>query len=107
VEHLLYALLFDDDTGRSSSTPAATSTKAQEGAREVPRRGARGAPEDADDSPPSRSGFQRVVGRAAMHVQSSGKEELKGVNVLVALFAERDSPAGLRCSSEGSAASTW
>src|SRR5205085_10643208 len=41
---------------------------------------------------PSR-GFQRVLQRAAIHVQSSGKEELKGYNVLVAIFAEVDSPA--------------
>ena len=41
---------------------------------------------------PSR-GFQRVLQRAAIHVQSSGKEELKGHNVLVAIFAEADSPA--------------
>ena len=41
---------------------------------------------------PSR-GFQRVLQRAAIHVQSSGKEELKGFNVLVAIFAEVDSQA--------------
>jgi ATP-dependent Clp protease ATP-binding subunit ClpA len=41
---------------------------------------------------PSR-GFQRVLQRAAIHVESSGKEELKGYNVLIAIFAEVDSPA--------------
>ena len=41
---------------------------------------------------PSR-GFQRVLQRAAIHVQSSGREEVTGANVLVAIFAERESPA--------------
>ena len=39
------------------------------------------------------AGFQRVVHRAAIHVQSSGKHEVTGANVLVALFSEKDSHA--------------
>ncbi|HXT09548.1 MAG TPA: ATP-dependent Clp protease ATP-binding subunit ClpA [Roseiarcus sp.] len=39
------------------------------------------------------AGFQRVVQRAAIHVQSSGREEVTGANVLVAIFAERESHA--------------
>ncbi|MBM3645324.1 MAG: ATP-dependent Clp protease ATP-binding subunit ClpA [Alphaproteobacteria bacterium] len=39
------------------------------------------------------AGFQRVVQRAAVHVQSSGRKEVTGANVLVALFSERDSHA--------------
>src|ERR1700709_1433111 len=35
--------------------------------------------------------FQRVIQRAVIHVQSSGKEEVTGANVLVAIFAERES----------------
>jgi len=38
-------------------------------------------------------GFQRVIQRAILHVQSSGKKEVKGANVLVALFGEKDSHA--------------
>ena len=37
--------------------------------------------------------FQRVIQRAAIHVQSSGRDELTGANVLVAIFAERESNA--------------
>jgi ATP-dependent Clp protease ATP-binding subunit ClpA len=37
--------------------------------------------------------FQRVIQRAVIHVQSSGKEEVTGANVLVAIFAERESHA--------------
>ena len=38
-------------------------------------------------------GFQRVIQRAVIHVQSSGKEEANGSNVLVAIFSERESHA--------------
>ena len=48
--------------------------------------------EDALDPSPT-SGFQRVVQRAILHVQSSGKDEVTGANVLVALFSERESYA--------------
>ncbi len=39
------------------------------------------------------AGFQRVLQRAAIHVQSSGREEVTGANVLVAVFSERESHA--------------
>src|SRR5687768_13712178 len=44
------------------------------------------------DSKPT-AGFQRVIQRAVIHVQSSGREEVTGANVLVAIFAERESHA--------------
>ena len=47
--------------------------------------------ETADPKPTA--GFQRVVQRAAIHVQSSNREEVTGANVLVALFSERESHA--------------
>jgi ATP-dependent Clp protease ATP-binding subunit ClpA len=46
----------------------------------------------AGDPKPT-AGFQRVVQRAAIHVQSSGREEVTGANVVVALFSERESHA--------------
>src|SRR6201991_1726448 len=45
-----------------------------------------------EDAKPT-AGFQRVLQRAAIHVQSSGREEVTGANVLVALFSERESHA--------------
>src|SRR5262249_48805897 len=39
------------------------------------------------------TGFQRVIHRAVVHVQSSGREEVTGANVLVAIFAERETHA--------------
>ncbi|MBU6155407.1 MAG: ATP-dependent Clp protease ATP-binding subunit ClpA [Alphaproteobacteria bacterium] len=48
--------------------------------------------DDGEDAKPT-AGFQRVVQRAVIHVQSSGREEVTGANILVALFAERESHA--------------
>ncbi len=48
--------------------------------------------ETLDDARPT-AAFQRVVHRAAIHVQSAGKNEVTGANVLVALFSERESHA--------------
>ncbi|MDX1484713.1 MAG: ATP-dependent Clp protease ATP-binding subunit ClpA [Alphaproteobacteria bacterium] len=48
--------------------------------------------ERAEEAKPT-AGFQRVLQRAAIHVQSSGREEVTGANVLVALFSERESHA--------------
>src|ERR1700754_2381671 len=45
-----------------------------------------------EDSKPT-AGFQRVIQRAVIHVQASGREEVSGANVLVAIFAERESHA--------------
>ncbi len=92
VEHLFYALLFDDETAdvvRHAGGDAERLKKQLEAFLddEIEK-----VPEEAHDAPVLSLGFQRVVGRAAMHVQSSGKEELKGKNVLVAIFAEQDSP---------------
>jgi len=89
VEHLLYALLFDDETKKvvshSGGDPDAIKKKLDSHLQDDVEA------LDNDPSPVPSLGFQRVVQRAAMHVQSSGKEELKGKNIIVAIFAERDS----------------
>ena len=51
------------------------------------------ATESDENDPKPTAGFQRVLQRAAIHVQSSGREEVTGANVLVALFSERESHA--------------
>ncbi|MES3029861.1 MAG: ATP-dependent Clp protease ATP-binding subunit ClpA [Pseudomonadota bacterium] len=48
--------------------------------------------DDGEDAKPT-SSFQRVIQRAVIHVQSSGREEVTGANVLVAIFSERESHA--------------
>lgn len=47
---------------------------------------------ESEESKPT-TAFQRVLQRAAIHVQSSGREEVTGANVLVAMFSERESHA--------------
>tara|TARA_Y100001960_G_scaffold330214_1_gene423612 strand:+ start:557 stop:2815 length:2259 start_codon:yes stop_codon:yes gene_type:complete len=50
-----------------------------------------GGTEEVDTQPTL--GFQRVIQRAILHVQSSGKKEVTGANILVAIFGEKDSHA--------------
>lgn len=51
--------------------------------------------EDDEREPQATLGFQRVLQRAALHVQSTGKQEVTGANVLVAIFSERESHAAV------------
>ncbi len=48
---------------------------------------------DSDDEAKPTAGFQRVIQRAIIHVESSGRSEVTGANVLVAIFSERESHA--------------
>src|SRR3954447_14569183 len=93
LEHLLLALIDDQD--------AAAVMRACNVDLEVLRRNlaeyvdtelANLTSDSRGDSKPT-AGFQRVVQRAVIHVQSSGREEVTGANVLVAIFAERESHA--------------
>ncbi len=89
VEHLIYALLFDDETKKvvrhAGGDPEALKKRLDRHLDEEVEA------VSEESSPVPSLGFQRVVQRAAMHVQSSGKQELKGKNIIVAIFAERDS----------------
>ncbi|MGK3993276.1 ATP-dependent Clp protease ATP-binding subunit ClpA [Sorangium sp. So ce1024] len=93
IEHLLYALLFDEETAEVLRHAGGDTPTLKKKLERFLDEEIEALPEDSDTSPTLSLGFQRVVGRAAMHVQSSGKKELKGANVLVAMFAERDCPA--------------
>ncbi|XXZ17072.1 ATP-dependent Clp protease ATP-binding subunit ClpA [Sorangium sp. So ce315] len=93
IEHLLYALLFDEETAEVLRHAGGDTPTLKKKLERFLDEEIEALPEDSDTSPTLSLGFQRVVGRAAMHVQSSGKKELKGANVLIAMFAERDCPA--------------
>ena len=91
VEHLLYALLDDKETSKAirlcgGDVGALKQSLEQYLDNEVPLLGP-----DSENEPQPGVGFQRVLQRAIMHVQSSGKKEVKGSNVLVAVFSERES----------------
>lgn len=93
LEHLLLALLEDKDAapvmrgcGVNISELSATLTDFIE--NDLNSLVVRGV----EEAKPT-AGFQRVIHRAAIHVQSAGKSEVTGSNVLVALFSERESHA--------------
>ena len=93
LEHLLVALVDDEHASQVMSscgvdldelrTTVAHYLDTELGALKV----------EAQTDPSPTSGFQRVVQRAILHVQSSGRDEVTGANVLVALFSERESYA--------------
>jgi len=93
VEHLLFAIIRDPES-RAILMKAGGDVRRLEAlleahlADEIPV-----VAEDVElDISPS-IGFSRVVQRAAMHVQTSGRDEVTTLNVLVAIFAEKDSHA--------------
>lgn len=93
LEHLLLALMEDQD---ALDVLAACSVNVEDLRNTVTEYvdkdlGALVTP--VRDEPKPTAGFQRVLQRADIHVQSSGRDEVSGANVLVALFSERESHA--------------
>jgi len=92
VEHLLLALL---DNPSASEVLRACATEIDDLRKQLTEFVAEHTPilgnEESDTQPTL--GFQRVIQRAILHVQSSGKKEVTGANVLVAIFGEKDSHA--------------
>ena len=93
LEHLLLALVDDPDAG-NVMTACNVDLVALKTALTlyVDTDLAALATSDGEDAKPT-AGFQRVIQRAVIHVQSSGREEVTGANVLVAIFSERESHA--------------
>jgi len=90
TEHLLSAVLLDEATAdivrHAGGDPEAIRAEIQNYLEsELPA----GAAEDEEEPEPT-LGFQRVIQRAAIHVQSAGKEQITGAEILVALFHEPD-----------------
>ena len=93
LEHLLFSLIDDDHASKVMLSCGVVldemrDTVAHYLDTELESLKAKGT---VDPSPTS--GFQRVIQRAILHVQSSGRDEVTGANVLVALFSERESYA--------------
>ena len=93
VEHLLLALL---DNPSAAQVLRACSANLDELRKElssfIDEHTPRVESQEEIDTQPT-LGFQRVIQRAILHVQSSGKKEVTGANVLVAIFGEKDSHA--------------
>jgi ATP-dependent Clp protease ATP-binding subunit ClpA len=93
VEHLLLAMLDNPSASEVLKSCGANLDKLREDVvghieEHTPKVGGK---DDVDTQPTL--GFQRVIQRAMLHVQSSGKKEVTGANVLVAIFGEKDSHA--------------
>ncbi len=94
LEHLLFSLTDDEDAAgvmRACSVDLAVLRRNLVNYidHELANLATGGRHEEAKPT----AGFQRVIQRAVIHVQSSGREEVTGANVLVAIFAERESHA--------------
>ena len=93
VEHLLLAMI---DNPSASEVLTACGAKVEKLRTDIAGHIEEHTPivsgnDDVDTQPTL--GFQRVIQRAMLHVQSSGKKEVTGANVLVAIFGEKDSHA--------------
>ncbi|XBQ15954.1 MAG: ATP-dependent Clp protease ATP-binding subunit ClpA [Oceanicaulis sp.] len=93
LEHLLFALCEDEDASAVMRACDVDVDELKETMLEyVDDELASLIVDDGEDAKPT-AGFQRVIQRAVIHVQNSGRDEVTGANVLVALFAERESHA--------------
>ena len=101
IEHLLLALL-DNPTAAEvlRSCAASLDELRQELLLFITEHTPTVEGEDEVDTQPT-LGFQRVIQRAILHVQSSGKKEVTGANVLVAIFGEKESHAVYFLSRQG------
>lgn len=94
VEHLLLALLDNPDAAQVLHACGVDMSSLRGELTEFVDATTPQLRQDADHSETQpTSGFQRVIQRAAFHVQSSGKSEVTGANVLVALYSEQESQA--------------
>ncbi len=93
VEHLLVALLDNPSAAQAIRACGGDTSVLREKLRHFLKQNVTVIPPDSEDDPQPGLGFQRVIQRAILHVQSSGRKEVNGTNVLIAIFSEKDSHA--------------
>lgn len=93
VEHLLLALIDNPTAAKVLRACGADLNQLRKQLSDFIEESSPLLPEDEDRDTQPTLGFQRVLQRAVFHVQSSGKKEVTGANVLVAIFGERESQA--------------
>src|SRR2546425_5630100 len=93
IEHVFYALLHDPGVAEVLSACGLDVSLLEREMSAYLDRQVEQLPPGVDQPPQQTLGFQRLLQRAAAHVQSSGKDEVDGRNVLVAIFREPDSHA--------------
>lgn len=93
LEHLLLALIDDEDAAQVMQACGVDLGDLGDVVRQYLDQEYQSLKTEEKGDPAPTAGFQRVIQRAILHVQSSGKDTVTGANVLVALFSERDSYA--------------
>ena len=93
LEHLLLALVEDPEASEVMTACGVDLGELTGVVRQYLDQEYQSLKNDQEAEPQPTAGFQRVIQRAILHVQSSGKDTVTGANVLVALFSERDSYA--------------
>ena len=93
LEHLLLALIEDADAAQVMEACGVDVGDLGDVVRQYLDQEYQSLKTEEKGDPAPTAGFQRVIQRAILHVQSSGKDTVTGANVLVALFSERDSYA--------------
>ncbi|WP_395329758.1 ATP-dependent Clp protease ATP-binding subunit ClpA [Novosphingobium sp. BL-8H] len=93
LEHLLLALIDDPDAAQVMQACGVDLGDLGDVVRQYLDQEYQSLKTEEKGDPAPTAGFQRVIQRAILHVQSSGKDTVTGANVLVALFSERDSYA--------------
>ena len=93
LEHLLLSLMDDSDAGAVMSACNVDTSALRASVTKYIDTELTNLATGYDEEAKPTTSFQRVIQRAVIHVQSSGREEVTGANVLVAIFAERESHA--------------
>ena len=93
LEHLLYNLIEDKDALSVLNACGVDILLLQKNLDKFIQNELANLKENFTGEPKLTNGFQRVLQRAAIHVQSSGREEVTGANMIVALFSEKESYA--------------
>ncbi len=93
LEHLLLALVGDDDAAEVMAACGVEMGELGDVVQTYLDQEYQSLQTDEAADPQPTAGFQRVIQRAILHVQSAAKDTVTGANVLVALFSERDSYA--------------
>ena len=93
LEHLLLALVEDEEATQVMNACGVDIAELSDVVKQYLDQEYQSLKSDDGGDPQPTAGFQRVIQRAILHVQSSGKDTVTGANVLVALFSERDSYA--------------
>ncbi len=101
IEHLLYALLHDADVAEILRQCGGDVSALKRSLEQFFDDKVEKLPPGVDVAPQQTFGFQRVIQRAAAHVQSAGKDEILGRNVLVAIFREPDCYAAYLLEQQG------